>query len=257
MDHDRRRADYPAPREGRGSLIGRFVIWRGSDACREPLRRLAERTVASFGTGLRCDRMHAKRPEDPALSGQRPPVPARAVFAQVELANPVGSVRSADRGSASITRLIHQPPPAGSPPGPGLPPRHVDCSPRQICSSGPGPGRTTGTISQFALLSYRGDRPPARYRPTLTRGPLSKTAGTTSKRTLPARLNAYIPHPDGRDHLSINAVYGRPAAARTDRGVPDRPDLHASAGGHRVSRGRPRRISLEGGAEVPSLNYRT
>jgi hypothetical protein len=51
---------------------------------------------------------------------------------------------------------------------------------------------------------------PARYRPTLTRGPLSQTAGTTSRRTLPARLNADIPHPDGRDHLSIKQKGAQP-----------------------------------------------
>jgi len=56
--------------------------------------------------------MHAKRPEGPALSGQRPPLPARAMSAQVKLASPVYpiySVRRADRGPAPITRLIHLP----------------------------------------------------------------------------------------------------------------------------------------------------
>ena len=40
---------------------------------------------------------------------------------------------------------------------------------------------------------YRAAAPPARYRPALTSGPLAKTAGTTSKRALTARLNAGIP----------------------------------------------------------------
>lgn len=59
--------------------------------------------------------MHAKRPEGPALSGQRPPLPAPAMPAQVKLASPVDPVypvRRADRGPAPITCLIHLPPPA-------------------------------------------------------------------------------------------------------------------------------------------------
>ena len=56
--------------------------------------------------------MHAQRPEGPALSGQRPPVPARALPAQVKLANPVDPVSCADCGPAPITRLIHRRPPA-------------------------------------------------------------------------------------------------------------------------------------------------
>jgi hypothetical protein len=59
--------------------------------------------------------MQAKRPEGPALSGQRPPLPAPAMPAQVKLASPVDPVypvRRADRGPAPITCLIHLPPPA-------------------------------------------------------------------------------------------------------------------------------------------------
>jgi len=66
--------------------------------------------------------MHAQRPEGPALSGQRPPLPARAMSAQVKLAGPAYPaypVRRADRGPAPITRLIHLPPPAGPLPDPG------------------------------------------------------------------------------------------------------------------------------------------
>jgi hypothetical protein len=58
--------------------------------------------------------MYAKRPEGPALSGQRPPLPARAMSAQVKLADPVYPiylVRRADRGPTPITRLVHLPPP--------------------------------------------------------------------------------------------------------------------------------------------------
>jgi hypothetical protein len=78
--------------------------------------------VAYSGNGLRCEGMHAKRPEGPTLSGQRTPLPARAMSAQVKLASPVYPVypvRRADRGSASITRLIHLSPPAGPLPAPG------------------------------------------------------------------------------------------------------------------------------------------
>ena len=60
-------------------------------------------------------RMHTKRPEGPALSGQRPPLPARAMPAQVELASPVDPVYPvcrAGHGPAPITCLIHLPPPA-------------------------------------------------------------------------------------------------------------------------------------------------
>ena len=56
--------------------------------------------------------MHAKRPEGPALSRQRPPMPARAMPAQVKLAHPVYAVPRADRGPTPITGLIHLPPPA-------------------------------------------------------------------------------------------------------------------------------------------------
>jgi len=56
--------------------------------------------------------MHAKRPEDPAPDGQRPPQPARALPAQVKLAGPFYPVRRADRRPAPITRLSHLAPPA-------------------------------------------------------------------------------------------------------------------------------------------------
>jgi hypothetical protein len=59
--------------------------------------------------------MQAERPEGPALSRQRPPLPARAMPAQVKLASPVDPVypvRRAGRGPAPITCLIHLPPPA-------------------------------------------------------------------------------------------------------------------------------------------------
>jgi hypothetical protein len=71
------------------------------------LRRIVNGAVVWCGTGLRRERMHAKRPERPALSGQRPPLSARAMRAQIKLAHPVYSVRRADRGPAPITRLIH------------------------------------------------------------------------------------------------------------------------------------------------------
>ena len=71
------------------------------------LRRVVNGGIVWFGTGLRRERIRAERLERPALSGQRPPLPARAMRAQVELAHPVYSVRRADRGPAPITRFIH------------------------------------------------------------------------------------------------------------------------------------------------------
>jgi hypothetical protein len=59
--------------------------------------------------------MQAKRPKGPALSGQRPPLPARAMPAQVKLASPadpVYPIRRTGLGPAPITCLIHLPPPA-------------------------------------------------------------------------------------------------------------------------------------------------
>ena len=94
----------------------------GCLALRRRLRRIADRAVACCGTGLRRERVHAQRPEGPALSGQRPPMPARALSAQVQLAHPVDPVRRAGRGSAPITGLIHLRPPSGPPPGPGARP---------------------------------------------------------------------------------------------------------------------------------------
>jgi hypothetical protein len=78
--------------------------------------------------------MHAKRPEGPALSGQRPPLPPRAMSAQVKLASPVYPVypvRRADRGAAPITRLIHLPhlPSVAGSRSAQL--HHIDRSPRQ------------------------------------------------------------------------------------------------------------------------------
>ena len=58
-------------------------------------------------TGLRRERMRAQRRDGPALGGERGPLPAGAVGAQVELAEPVHAVRRTGRGSAPITRLVH------------------------------------------------------------------------------------------------------------------------------------------------------
>ena len=79
--------------------------------------------------------MHAKRPEGPALSGQRPPLPTRAMSAQVKLASPVHpvySVRRADRGPAPITCLIHLSPPAVRCRVQVRQLHHIDYSPRQL-----------------------------------------------------------------------------------------------------------------------------
>jgi hypothetical protein len=85
--------------------------------------------------------MHAKRPEDPAPDGQRPPQPARALPAQVKLAGPFYPVRRADRRPAPITRLSHLAPPAGPRARPLL---QLDCSPLHICLPGPAAGAATG-----------------------------------------------------------------------------------------------------------------
>jgi AcrR family transcriptional regulator len=103
-----------ASRRGRGGIIRRSIIWRSNHACGEWLCRIADRAVACCGAGLRREHVHAEGPEGPALSGQRPPLPARPLSAQVQLANPVYLVRRADRGSAPITRLIHLPPPSSA-----------------------------------------------------------------------------------------------------------------------------------------------
>jgi hypothetical protein len=97
-----------------GSTIRRYIIWCSNHAYDECLRRIVERpNVVSRGTSLRRECMHAKRPDGPALSGERRPLLARAVSAQVKLADPDHAVRRPDRGSAPITRLVHLPPPVG------------------------------------------------------------------------------------------------------------------------------------------------
>ena len=99
-----------ADRYGRDSMIGRPVLCCPRRRLRPRLRRVLDRAAACCGTGLRCQCTVAKRPEGPALSRQRPPVPARARPAQVQLASPVDPVYPvpcADRGPAPVTRLIH------------------------------------------------------------------------------------------------------------------------------------------------------
>jgi hypothetical protein len=91
--------------------------------------------------------MHVKRPEGPALSGQRPPLPARAMSAQVKLASPVYPVypvRRADRGPAPITRLIHLPPPAVPLPDPGPRSYTIVIAHHVICCPGSAARAATG-----------------------------------------------------------------------------------------------------------------
>ena len=57
-----------ATRHGRDSMIRRPVIWCPRRHLRQPLRRVLDRAVACCGTGLRCECLHAKRPEGPAPS---------------------------------------------------------------------------------------------------------------------------------------------------------------------------------------------
>ena len=187
-----------------------------------PLRGIANWAVAC----LRRQRLHAKRPESPALSGQRPPLPARAMSAQVKLANPVYPVRRADRGPAPITRLIHPPPPAGPLPGPGAWPAalygflttsHLLPGPAAIAAIGTtarsragshgaghrhrawaatrsdgrlsrsGAGRTTRAPAA-SPHQYRAAAPPARYRP----GPDARPASKDGR-------NHFQAHADGQD----------------------------------------------------------
>jgi hypothetical protein len=98
------------------------------------LRRIVNGAEVWCGTGLRRKRMRAKRPERPALSGQRPPLLARAMRAQVKFAHPVYSVRRADRGSAPITRLIHL---VGHSLDGGVPIGVVEGDERLVSSDGP------------------------------------------------------------------------------------------------------------------------
>jgi len=179
--------------------------------------------------------MHAKRPEDPAPDGQRPPQPARALPAQVKLAGPFYPVRRTDRRPAPITRLSHLAPPAGPRARPLL---QLDCSPLHICLPGPAAGAATGHRAPspgpepdhagpviavapgrrsaphcrpgpfqqhrdvprshhqpVPLHQYRATAPPARYRTVPESRP-----GTEGSKHLQARqrtrLNAAIPHPD-------------------------------------------------------------
>jgi hypothetical protein len=115
--------------------------WAASHASGVRLRCILGRATAWCRVGLRSDRMHAKRPEDPAPNGQRPPQPARALPAQIKLASPCYPVRRADRRPAPITRLSHLAPPVG----PGTRPLfQLDCPPLHICLPGPAAGAATG-----------------------------------------------------------------------------------------------------------------
>jgi len=79
--------------------------------------------------------MHAKRPEDPAPDGQRPPQPARALPAQVKLAGPFYPVRRADRRPAPVTRLSHLAPACR----PGCPARCTILTAHHFTSAFPAP----------------------------------------------------------------------------------------------------------------------
>ena len=140
---------------------------------RQRLRRVLDWAVAYSGNGLRCEGMHAKRPEGPTLSRQRPPLPARAMSAQVKLASPVYPVYPvprADRGPAPITRLIHHPPPDGPLPDPGprsctlLITHRVNALSRRPTRPLQGQAYHADTI-RVSPCRYRAATPPARYRP--------------------------------------------------------------------------------------------
>ena len=130
-------------------MIRRFRYLPQQTRPRRRLRRILDRAVARCGTGLRRERVHAQRPEGPALSGQRPPMPARALSAQVKLAHPVDPIRRADRGAAPITGLIHLLPPSGPSRAQVPGPLHrSDCSLRHICCPGSAPLRPSGTTAR-------------------------------------------------------------------------------------------------------------
>jgi len=178
--------------------------WRASHASGVRLRGILGRAAPRRRIGLRSDRMHAKRPEDPAPDRQRPPQPARALPAQVKLAGPCYPVRRPDRRPAPVTRLSHLAPPAG--PAARCP--RLDCPPRHTCLPDPatGPARPSRTgaypaaaISQSPCTRYRATAPPARY----STGPEAQP-GTEDSNHLrapqPTRPNAAIPHPDSHQH---------------------------------------------------------
>jgi hypothetical protein len=175
--------------------------------------------------------MHAKRPEGPALSGQRPPLPARAMPAQVKPASPadpVYPVRRTDRGPAPITGLIHLPPPAVrcrvqvrqlhllithhvnlvSRPGRSCGHRVPPPGPELACGAGrhhrtwatersggrlPGPAYHASTIRVSLSTDTEPPLPCQIQAGSPMRGPRSKTARNPSKRALPARLNPELP----------------------------------------------------------------
>lgn len=178
--------------------------------------------------------MHAKRPEGPALSAQRPPLPARAMPAQVKLASPVDPVypvRRADRGPAPITCLIHLPPPAvrcrvqvrqlhilithhvdlvsrpavRAATGHHRPAQSWPAAPVAIIATGPRSAPAADSADSRAGAYHASTirvSPSTDTEPPLPcqiqagspmRGPRSKTARNTSKRTLPARLNPDLP----------------------------------------------------------------
>lgn len=218
--------------------------------------------------------MHAKRPEGPALSGQRPPLPARATPAQVKLASPVDPVypvHRADRGPAPITCLIHLPPPAVrcrvqvrqlhilithhvnlvSRPGRSCGHRHHrpaqswPAAPVAIIAAGPRSGRLGRLPGRAYHASTIRVSPSTDTEPPLPcqiqagspmRSPRSKTARNTSKRTLPARLNPDLP--PGQDPSSRQKSKSRAPCllpSAYDRGMSDDDDVPCRVWGRRCS----------------------
>jgi hypothetical protein len=152
------------------------------------LRRIVDWAVAC----LRRQRMNAKRPEGPALSGQRPPLPARAMSAQVKLTSPVYpvySVHRADRGPAPITRLIHLLPPAVCcrVQVPQL--HHIDCSHVNLL---PGSAARAGTGHHRPAQSGSA-APVAIIAPGRRSAPTADSAGSRAGRT--TRVPSACPPP--------------------------------------------------------------
>ena len=180
--------------------------------------------------------MHAKRPEGPALSGQRPPLPARAMSAQVKLASPVHPVypvRRADRGPAPITRLIHLPPPAVPLPDPGLRSYTILIATTSICSPGSAAHAATGHYrparswpaaavpsSRLGDVALRRPTRPAPGAGRTTRVPSAcPLTGTERPRSCQIQDGSPMPRPASKD--SAKHLQARPAARLKPRPHPD------------------------------------
>jgi hypothetical protein len=171
--------------------------------------------------------MPAKRPEGPALSGQRPPVLARTASAQVKLTNPVDSVRRADRGPAPITCLVHLLPPAGSAAGPRCPVRDPVLIAHHFTSASPArpfSGHWHHRPDQSRFAQRRS--PSSRLRDTLRRpaqpaqgaGPATKARAASPLSIQSGRFPAQIQARPAR--TAVDRCQKRTLTARLNPGIP-------------------------------------